>query len=467
MINSRSVDLVVCKILLLPLFLLLVPSLVSAIDPPLNPRGVEVAQSTVKWEWDWVPGASNYEVTIDGYDVFLTSERQVFSRDTWSGDHSLSVKAVSAEWQYSSPSKTAKINVRSVFDSTVHNQSYRVGESVAAVTELGVAPPPVQSSASNDPVLIDPTSLSIPEAFQKDGYELSFSDEFNGSQLNDFRWNTQLRWDGEFNGERYEYRVINGEDQFYVNNLGDDQEHKDLVVPAHNPFEFDGSRLAIRAIRNPLKTRDGKRSFGPLRDVVSQQTFLSGAISSFDKFTQKYGYFEARMKIPSHVGTFPAFWLHHQRQRNEGTHRSEIDVMENLGHAPWFIYNSFHYYNNVSATYGGDGYFLKPQPEGQIFTGVDYSEDYHIYAVEWSPSKIIWYIDGQQVSELANDNVNHEELYLILNMAMGGNWTNYPANSGGLGRSDGDRYPTDNDLSADNFRNPALEIDYVRVYKRR
>ena len=198
--------------------------------------------------------------------------------------------------------------------------------------------------------------------------------------------------------------------------------------------------------------------------MVAQQTFLSGAISTYDKFVQKYGYFEARIKIPSQTGTFPAFWLHHQRRRSENTRRSEIDIMENLGHAPWYIYNTFHYFNNVSDSYAGDAVAVKPQPEGQIYTGVDYSEDYHVYAVKWEPGYIAWYIDDQIVSEVRNDeNVNHEELYVILNLAMGGEWTNFPANSGGLGRDYNNFFPNWDDLNT--FSNPALEIDYVRVYK--
>ena len=88
-----------------------------------------------------------------------------------------------------------------------------------------------------------------------------------------------------------------------------------------------------------------------------------------------------------------------------------------------------------------------------------------MYAVEWKPGKIIWYIDGQQVNELYSNEVNYENLYLMLNLAMGGNWTNYPANAGGLGRSSNEHFPTQNDLN--NFGNPALEIDYVRVYRRK
>ena len=283
--------------------------------------------------------------------------------------------------------------------------------------------------------------------------------------MNRNRWHGQLRWDGEWNGERYEYRIINGEAQMYVNILSPDQEHLDYLVPQHNPFEFNGSRLAIRAVRNPLRQGDFGLDHGPIRDVARQQQFLSGAISSFDKFSQKYGRFEARIKIPSHVGTFPAFWLYHQKRRWEGTQRTEIDIMENLGHAPQFIYNSFHYHTDVTSSYSGNANFIKPSPSGQIFTGADFSENYHVYAVEWSPGYVAWFVDDQKVSEMWNENVNYEELYLIINLAMGGNWANFPVSSGGLGRPSNERYPTQNDVN--NHNNPALEIDYVRVYRPR
>ena len=139
--------------------------------------------------------------------------------------------------------------------------------------------------------------------------------------------------------------------------------------------------------------------------------------------------------------------------------------MENLGHAPWYIYNSFHYYKNVSAQYFGDKQPSAVSPSGQIFTGIDYSQNYHVYAVEWQPDRITWFVDGTPVNTINNGEVNFEALYVTFNLALGGNWTNFPANLGGLGRTQNQFYPTQNDLI--NFRNPALEIDYVRVYKRR
>jgi len=88
-----------------------------------------------------------------------------------------------------------------------------------------------------------------------------------------------------------------------------------------------------------------------------------------------------------------------------------------------------------------------------------------VYAAEWKPGYIRYMIDGQTVSEVWNDAVNHEELYLLMNLAIGGNWTNFPRNAGGTGREPGNHFPTQNDIN--NFADPALEIDWVRVYRRK
>ena len=433
-------------------------------------RFTEFSGSDVRWEWNESNGAAEYEVTIDGIVVGSTGDTFWVSNDLWEGTHSLTIKAVSSSGSRTDQSATLRIEVTGNGTGSAGSNG---DSSNGAVADF--SPPPAQdSNASNDggdpnaaniQSLIDPASFNFPETTSKEGYELVFSDEFNGTALNPFRWHTQLRWDGEFNGERYEYRVVNGEDQFYVNTLGPDQAHKDKFSSVYDPFKFNGSTLSIQSVVNPLKSRDKTRSFGDLEQMSSQQQFLSGVIATHDKFHQKHGYFEARIRIPSHEGTFPAFWMFHQNRAFEGTQRTEIDIMENLGHAPHYIYNSFHYFDNVSTTYGGDHNFIKPRPSGQVFTGTDYSQDFHVYAVEWTPSKIVWKIDGNEVSEVNNSQANYESLYLQLNLALGGNWTNFPTNAGGLGRSSDQRWPTSEDVA--NFRNPQLEIDYVRAYRLR
>ena len=548
----------------------------TAVDTPSEPRGTEVGQSLVKWEWNRVSGAELYEVVVDGSYVATTRDPQYFSFNLWAGEHSLTVRAKDWNGEYSARTQTIQINVSDWYSATNYNRSYSAGQEGASTTSVAAPPPVAQSQAFTVPTnvrgtavdagaikwewsavagantydvhvdgryagtvaethftsfnlwqgdhsvtvvavtanrtisgqsltaktwvgagvqqnnvdvnnaaaavvaappsagdpdaanvqsMIDPASYGYNEVNNRTGYELVFSDEFNGNALNPYRWNTGLRWDGEFNGERYEYRVINGEKQFYVNIFSEDQEHIRDIAPVYNPFEFNGSRLAIRAIKNPLKTSNSNRSYGSMKEISVQQDFLSGAIATHNKFSQKYGYFEARIKIPNHVGTFPAFWLFHENSVAEGTQKTEIDIMENLGHAPWYVYNSFHYYKDVSPSYAGSYNTIKPNPDGQIYTGIDYSQDYHVYAVEWQPGKITWLIDGSQVSEITSNEANFEELYVKLNLAMGGNWTNFPGYLGGLGRSEGQYFPTQDDLN--NFNNPALEIDYVRVYKKR
>ncbi len=414
---------------------------------PSGISGVQIGAGSVRWNWNAVPDASRYQITVDGRVAGEVNGTEHVSNNLWIGEHSLTVRAISNTGQMSGQSATAVVNVG-------QRDSASGGKSDAVTLQ-----------ASNEQSLIDPTTWSQEGLMPSDRYELVFSDEFNASNLNSHRWHTQLRWDGEWNGERYEYRRINNEHQFYVNVNGEDSRHRERIVPVHNPFEFNGSHLSIRAVRNPLKTNNNKAGHGNFEQMLSQQDFLSGAISTHDKFSQKYGYFEARIRIPGHTGTFPAFWLYHQKRRWEGTRRTEIDIMENLGHAPQYIYNSFHYFTNVTSGYSGDAHFLKPQPQGQIFTGTDYSQDFHTYAVEWEPGKVTWFIDGEQVSELTNANVDYEELFLIINLAIGGSWTNFPTNSGGLGRSSDQFFPNGNDF--DNWNNPSLDIDYVRVYRRR
>lgn len=417
----------------------------ASVDIPVDVRGTMVGDRQAKWEWQIVTGAARYQVYLDGVAVGDTPDNFYYTPDLADGDHSVTVAAIDTAGEQTAQSASATVNVNGSF---------------ADNSNSGVAPPP----PADDNGLIDPASWNYPEVNQKPGYTLAFSDEFNTNTLNPARWNTQLRWDGSYNGERYEYRLINGEDQFYVNIYSEDQEHLDKVASVYNPFQFDGNRLAIRAAINPLKDSNSNNGYGPLDTISRQQPILSGAMSTYDKFAQKFGYFEARIKIPKHAGSFPAFWLHHQKRESEGTQKTEIDIMENLGHRGDYVYNSFHYFTGVSEGVSGTAHSVKPSPQGQIYTGIDYSQDYHVYAVEWEPGHLRFLIDGQQVSEVWNGASDHEELYIILNLAFGGNWYDMPTNAGGSGRSSDNRFPTQQDLNE--WGNPALEIDYVRAYKR-
>lgn len=76
----------------------------------------------------------------------------------------------------------------------------------------------------------------------------------------------------------------------------------------------------------------------------------------------------------------------------------------------------------------------------------DFSADFHVYRVDWEEGRIIWYVDGVETAKLEGDQVSDEQMYIIANLAVGGN---FPG-------------PADNTMVL-----PAkFEIDYIRVYQR-
>lgn len=101
---------------------------VLAIDAPQDPRGTEVAQSLVKWEWAPVAGAEMYEIIVDGVNVFLSKDPQFFSFNLWAGEHSMSVRAQSRNGEYSLPTETVKIEVNDWFSANDNNRSFSLGQ---------------------------------------------------------------------------------------------------------------------------------------------------------------------------------------------------------------------------------------------------------------------------------------------------------------------------------------------------
>ena len=94
----------------LSIIFLIFPAISFAIDFPANLRGTVKSQSEIYWEWDWVPGVDQYEVTVDGNVVGFTRDPRYTSSGLWAGEHSLSVKAIDKNWSYSWPAPTIKVN---------------------------------------------------------------------------------------------------------------------------------------------------------------------------------------------------------------------------------------------------------------------------------------------------------------------------------------------------------------------
>ncbi len=262
------------------------------------------------------------------------------------------------------------------------------------------------ATTSNDQALYDGNSSAnsnVPA-----GYNLVFSDDFNGYSLDSSKWNSSYRWGADL--------IINNESQYYVDTLN----QPDF---GHSPFEFNGEHLTITATRTP----------DWLRDSARQQEYLSGALTTHNKFTMRYGYVEMRAQLPSGRGLWPAFWLLHNTDYDK---RPEIDVVEMLGQDPSVVYHTYHYFENNQ---------LRSTPSFQA-GGTDYSAGFHTYAVQWEPGRIIWYIDGVERNRFENGNVSYEDMYLLVNLAVGGWWAGLPDGSTPL---------------------PArMSIDYIRAYQK-
>ncbi|ASW55394.1 glycoside hydrolase family 16 protein [Plantactinospora sp. KBS50] len=150
--------------------------------------------------------------------------------------------------------------------------------------------------------------------------------------------------------------------------------------------------------------------------------WTSGRIHTSGKFTQQYGHIEARIQVPKGAGLWPAFWmLGGSNWPTDG----EIDIMENVGGQP----------NTVFGTIHGPGYSGGNGVGGTRTLSAPLGNAFHNYAIDWSPDLIIWTVDGSEyfratpASTRGNPWVFNHPFFIILNLAVGGNFPGSPDGS--------------------------------------
>jgi beta-glucanase (GH16 family) len=174
------------------------------------------------------------------------------------------------------------------------------------------------------------------------------------------------------------------------------------------------------------------------------RNYTSARLLTKNKFVQTYGRFEARIKLPIGKGIWPAFWMLGDSIDSLGwPGAGEIDIMEYKGNEPNTIHGSLHgpgYSGGNALT----GWFKLPQNE-------KFSDDYHVFAVEWEPNVVRFYTDGNLYeTRTAVDLpagtkwVFDHPFYILLNVAVGGNFVGKPNSS--------TKWPQ------------MMAVDYVRVY---
>ena len=172
--------------------------------------------------------------------------------------------------------------------------------------------------------------------------------------------------------------------------------------------------------------RKSQLSFDPLVikgevKKTGSREFVSARLDTFSKFEFKYGLIEVVAKLPKSVGAWPAIWLLATDVDVVGWPEcGEIDIMESVGHKKNEIFFSVHTKQRNFMNKKG---FTKTNSYQGIYS------DYHKYSLEWNNNSLKWFFDGSLAFEvnknsfLEEDWVFDKNYYLILNMAIGGNFT--------------------------------------------
>jgi beta-glucanase (GH16 family) len=187
---------------------------------------------------------------------------------------------------------------------------------------------------------------------------------------------------------------------------------------------------------------DGNLLITAKRESYSGQAFTSARMKTKGKFDQKYGRFEARLKTPWGPGIWPAFWLLGSNIDNVNWPLcGEIDIMELRGQKPNVINGTVH-----GPGYSGGGGITK----SFAFENTRFDVDYHVFAVEWGEDYLDFFVDNTLYQQITPDKVTgnwvfNNPFFIIMNVAVGGNYVGYP--------TDQTPFPQ------------SMVVDYVKVYK--
>ena len=259
-----------------------------------------------------------------------------------------------------------------------------------------------------------------------DGWELVWSDEFNepaGTPPNPEYWTHEIG-DGALNGIT---GWGNGEFQYYTNSTDN--------------AATDGAGNLVITARKVDENADLICWYGPCE-------YTSARLISQHKIDFAYGRIEANVKVPAGQGLWPAFWmLGNDISEVDWPTSGEIDIMEYVGKDPNAVYGTLH----GPGYSGGNGY-----GSGPFDLGEPVANDFHLFAIEWEPGVIRWYIDDTnfftateealfELKPTAEKWIYDHPFFLLMNLAVGGNFPGNPDET--------TPFPAE------------MIIDYVRVYQ--
>jgi beta-glucanase (GH16 family) len=227
-----------------------------------------------------------------------------------------------------------------------------------------------------------------------DEWQLIWSDEFEGPELNTNFWNRQVEKAGRFNEEWQRY--TNKKANAYLEN----------------------NCLVIEAIHH------GKKH--------GMDQYSSARLNTAGKFTFKYGKVSARIKLPYGMGIWPAFWMLGANIDENGGDTSwplcgEIDILELYGAKNDAVVEANIHYADASGRHAMMG-----SESFELDRGI-FADDFHLFELEWTPKTISWSVDGKTYAStsIASEEFSefHKEFFLLLNIAVGGSFAGRPDSS--------------------------------------
>ncbi|MBV8652434.1 MAG: glycoside hydrolase family 16 protein, partial [Alphaproteobacteria bacterium] len=237
------------------------------------------------------------------------------------------------------------------------------------------------------------------------GYKLTFDDEFNSYDLNNGGTQSGV-WNTYFTGFNVRTLSGNGEQEYY----------SDPSVGV-NPFSQQNGELTITA-------SPGSNSAG--------LPYNSGTINTEGVFSQTYGYFEMRAELPQGKGLWPAFWM----LPSDNSWPPELDALEAFGQTNANGEGGANLYH-VGAISGNSS----QSNGGWQSVSANIYNSYNTYGVMWDPQHVTYYFDGQEVMQITTPSDMNKAMYLIANLAAGGNWPGDP-----------------------NGETAQMKIDYIRAF---
>ena len=267
-------------------------------------------------------------------------------------------------------------------------------------------------------------------------------------------WNPEPVWRDEFNGNSLDDTKWD----YYTGGWKDEnQQVQNCYRRESENVNVSGGSLNLVGLYKPGETCTGNTKTGD---------FTSGFVQTKGKANFKYGYIEARIKMPKNKSTWPGFWMSpSDKKYGDWPNSGEIDIVEAKGSNPKFAASDAHW-RKQSTTPGVPGPHGSRQrviPQNK-FDSKDTSE-WHTYGVKWTEGKLEYYIDGEfhgEIDGFKNNNSTgnpngpfDQDFFLRLNLAIGGNYIDAPWNDAHNSVGAADDFPA------------TMSVDYVRVYEMR